>query len=277
MSKSMEFCPRCNALMFPNSKNPKVLACNCGYKSRKVSILKIKEKTQKEFYAEYKEMFNKRTKFEEFIQKKDLVLIRNEERIRGIENSRNDVSIKKAILGGEAEGLRKEFEMYKDIQLRRGIELDELNAEIKNFENHLRNLGNVNLRALEIYEKVDEEYKNLIDKFDRLKLEKDDVIIFLKRVFIKEKTEINPIAMEACLGQAEKQPTGSEKENKQMKKFLVIKPTNAGTKIRLEHLSAMRTGGEGVLALDDNLNKIINATLQKNILEPTKFDWCMLV
>ena len=97
------------------------------------------------------------------------------------------------------------------------------------------------------------------------------------RAFIKEKTEINPIAMEACLGRAEKQPTGSEKENKQMKKFLVIKPTNAGTKIRLEHLSAMRTGGEGVLALDDNLNKIINATLQKNILEPTKFDWCMLV
>ena len=139
-------------------------------------ILKIKEKTQREFYAEYKEMFNKRTKFEEFIQKKDLVLIRNEERIRGIENSRNDVSIKKAILGGEAEGLKKEFEMYKDIQLRRGIELDELNAEIKNFENHLRNLGNVNLRALEIYEKVNEEYKNLLDKFDRLKLEKDDVL-----------------------------------------------------------------------------------------------------
>jgi len=46
MSKSMEFCPRCNALMFPNSNNPKVLACNCGYKSRKVSILKIKEKTE---------------------------------------------------------------------------------------------------------------------------------------------------------------------------------------------------------------------------------------
>jgi len=139
-------------------------------------ILKIKEKTQREFYAEYKEMFNKRTKLEEFIQKKDLIFIRNEERIRGIENSRNEVSIKKAILGGEAEGLRKEFEMYKDVQLRRGIALEELNAEIKNFENHLRNLGNVNLRALEIYEKVDEEYKNLVDKFEKLKFEKDDVL-----------------------------------------------------------------------------------------------------
>jgi chromosome segregation protein len=139
-------------------------------------ILKIKEKTQKEFYAEYKEMFNKRNKCEEFIQKKDSVLIRDEERIRGIENSRNEVSIKKAVIGGEVEGLRKEFEIYKEVQLRRGIELEELNAEIKNFENMLRNLGNVNLRALEIYEKVDEEYKALLEKFDKLKLEKEDVL-----------------------------------------------------------------------------------------------------
>ncbi len=139
-------------------------------------ILKIKEKTQREFYAEYKEMFNKRTKCEEFIQKKDLVLIRNEERIRSVENYRNEVSIKRAVLGGEVEGLKKEFEMFKEVQLRRGVELEELNAEIKNFENHLRNLGNVNLRALEIYEKVDEEYKNLLEKFDKLKLEKEDVM-----------------------------------------------------------------------------------------------------
>lgn len=139
-------------------------------------ILKIKEKNQKQFYAEYKEMFNKRAKCEEYIQKKDGGLIRNEERIRAVEGKRNDVSIKKAVLGGEVEGLKKEFEQFQDVQLRRGISLTDLHAEIKNFENMLRTMGNVNLRALEIYEKVNEEYLHLTDKFGTLKLEKEDVL-----------------------------------------------------------------------------------------------------
>ncbi len=139
-------------------------------------ILKIKEKNQKQFYAEYKEMFNKRAKCEEWIQKKDSTLIRNEERIRAVEGRRNEVSIKKALLSGEVEGLKKEFEQFEEVQLRRGIALADLLAEIKNFENMLRTLGNVNLRALEIYEKVNEEYLHLMEKFGTLKLEKEDVL-----------------------------------------------------------------------------------------------------
>jgi len=139
-------------------------------------ILRIKEKNQKQFYAEYKEMFNKRAKCEEFIQKRDGVLIRNEEKIRAVEGKRNDVSIKKAVLGGEVEGLKKEFEPFQDVPLRRGIALVDLQAEIKNFETMLRTMGNVNLRALEIYEKVNEEYLHLTQKFDTLKLEKEDVL-----------------------------------------------------------------------------------------------------
>ncbi len=139
-------------------------------------ILKIKEQNQKKFYAEYKGMFAKRQKAEQYVQKKDTVLIRMEERIRSVEGRRNDVSVKKAVLGGEVEGLLKEFEQFEGVQLRRGVALQDLNGEVKRFENMLKNLGNVNLRALEIYEKVDEEYKALTEKFDTLRLEKEDVL-----------------------------------------------------------------------------------------------------
>ena len=149
-------------------------------------ILKIKEANQRKFYSEYKELFNKRTSAEKEILKKDSVVIRNEERLRAVEGKRNDVSIKKAILSGEVEGLSKEFEQYNEIQLRRGLDLPQLELEIKNFEHTLRNLGNVNLRSLEIYEKVHEEYKNLIDKFDTLKLEKEDVLKLMYEIESKK-------------------------------------------------------------------------------------------
>lgn len=82
--------------------------------------------------------------------------------------------------------------------------------------------------------------------------------------------------MEKCLGWTDKRPTDSEMKNKQMKKFLVIKPISVGKKIGIEHLTAMRTGGSGVIASDENLNKIINAEIQENISMPMKFDWSMI-
>ncbi|MAG78024.1 hypothetical protein CL616_01525, partial [archaeon] len=150
-------------------------------------ILKIKEANQRKFYSEYKSLFNKRAKSEKEIQKKDTILIRQEEKIRSQEGRRNDVSVKKAVLSGEVEGLKKEFEQYKDVQLRRSIAIEDLNAEIKNFENMLRNLGNVNLRALEIYEKVNEEYKNLLEKHEKLKAEKEDVLKLMYEIESKKK------------------------------------------------------------------------------------------
>ena len=97
-------------------------------------VLKLKEKTQREFYAEYQGMFKERTKFEKDINKLDGLLARNIERVRGVEGRKNEVSIKKAVLSGEVEGLKVEQDQYKDVQLRRGVALEVLNAEINNFE-----------------------------------------------------------------------------------------------------------------------------------------------
>lgn len=145
-------------------------------------ILKIKEKNQEQFYVEYNGLFKKREKAEEALRKLDGGLVRHEERIRAVEGRRNDVAITKAVLGGEVEGLKKEFEQFKDVPLRRGIAREDLMAEIKSFENMLRTLGNVNLRALEIYEKVEEEYTQLTEKFEKLKLEKQDVLQLMSEI-----------------------------------------------------------------------------------------------
>ncbi len=151
------------------------------------NLLKQKQQTQKKFYNEYQHLFIKRTKIEKQIQTHELQIIKNEERIIGVEERRNDFSVKKALIGGEIEGLKKEAEEYENVQLKRGISLENLQSEIKSFETQLRNMGNVNLRALEIYEKVNEEYKVLLEKYDKLKLEKEDVLQLMFEIESKKK------------------------------------------------------------------------------------------
>jgi len=156
-------------------------------KELKIS-LKEKEAEQKRFYSEYQSLFVKRTKLEKQIQKAGVDIVRQEERSRSFENRANDMSVKIALINGELEGLKKEFENHKDIPLRRGVSLGELNIEIRSFEDSLRKMGNVNLRALEIYEKVHEEYKVLLGKYDKLKLEKEDVLKLMYEIESKKKT-----------------------------------------------------------------------------------------
>ncbi|MFH0797930.1 MAG: hypothetical protein V1906_00810, partial [Candidatus Woesearchaeota archaeon] len=116
--------------------------------------LKEREMSQRKFTSEYQHLFATKEKLGKRVQQIELQAIQKEERIRGVENRGNDISVKIALMNGEMEGLNKEFLEYKDVQLRRGLSLDDLNGEIKSFEQSMRSMGNVNLRALEIYEKV---------------------------------------------------------------------------------------------------------------------------
>ncbi|MBI4447520.1 chromosome segregation protein SMC [Candidatus Woesearchaeota archaeon] len=149
--------------------------------------LKNKEGQQKNFYKEYETMYNHRKKCEEQIQKIEQQIIRNEEKSKAAIERRNDLSVKKALLSGELEGLKREFEPFKEVQLRRGIALEDLNGEIKSLEHQMKAMGGVNLRALEIYEKVDEEYKKLLEKYEKLKQEKEDVLNLMYEVESKKK------------------------------------------------------------------------------------------
>lgn len=43
------FCPKCGSLLIPKKvNNRKIMACSCGYKSKKVEELKIQESNPKE-------------------------------------------------------------------------------------------------------------------------------------------------------------------------------------------------------------------------------------
>ena len=65
--------------------------------------------------------------------------------------------------------------------------MDKLKEEIKKFEQMLQQIGNVNMRALEVYEDIRKEYEGLLDKVASLQKEKEDVLQMMYEIDSKKK------------------------------------------------------------------------------------------
>src|SRR3989344_4748376 len=144
--------------------------------------LKDNERKEKSFYSQFKVMVNKRNKLNEIIQGKENNLVRMEEQIRNVEEKKNNVSLDRAKIIAEIEGMGKEFEAFKDEKIRKNVNTDQIKYEIQRCEKDLQNMGNVNLRALEVYETLEEDYNKLTDKSEKLRLEKGDVLSMMQEI-----------------------------------------------------------------------------------------------
>jgi len=153
----------------------------------KKSRLKELLQMQKKFYSEYQGMFKKRDKLKNSISQIDMKIIKKEERARHNLEKSNDWSVRIAENEGELAGLHREQEQYKDVQLRRSISLEDLNTDIRSFEASIRSMGNVNLRALEVYERANNECKVILEKCETLKLEKEDVLSMMYEIDLQKK------------------------------------------------------------------------------------------
>ena len=58
-----------------------------------------------------------------------------------------------------------------------------------------------------------------------------------------------------------------------MRKVLMIKSKNKGELIKKQDIIARRVNGKGILPTTENLNKILNKKLKKNIKEIRKMSW----
>lgn len=167
------------------------------FASEKERLIKETEKLRKDlseseaksakFQARHKELFAKRTKLMEEVQADDEKIIRKEEQINTAEIKINNISIKKAEVAAELAGLQEEFSQYADVKLLEGVSEDQIKSEISRFERLVIEMGNVNLKALEIYDDVEKQYNELLDKKDKLGKEKDDVLKMMAEIESRKK------------------------------------------------------------------------------------------
>ncbi|MFA5141834.1 MAG: chromosome segregation protein SMC [Candidatus Woesearchaeota archaeon] len=158
-----------------------------GKKVKEVEdALKIKEKQAEEFYKKYKDLFAKRSKLSEDISKEEVKVDSFRENSRKAEIAMNTLSLEDTHVRAELSTLNAEFEQYKGVKLNDLPEAD-LKKEIEKFEKMANNMGAVNMKALEIYEKVELEYNSLLEKKTSLGREKEDVLLLINEIETKKK------------------------------------------------------------------------------------------
>jgi chromosome segregation protein len=146
-----------------------------------------KEKASKEFYAKYHQLFNKREKLGQEINKFENEIENSREKCRTNEREVNMVSLKNAEIKAKLAALSEEFEKYKDVEIFEKKPIEELKQEINKFEVMLAQMSAVNMKALEIYEEVETEYNKLMEKKDSLDTEKTDVLTLMNEIETKKK------------------------------------------------------------------------------------------
>ena len=149
--------------------------------------LKDKDKKEKEFYSQFRGLFDKRTKLSDEASKKEQKTYAVNDDVRKIEAKINSINLELARISAEIGGLAKEFEQYEGVEIDKEKSDTELTREINQFEKMVENLGAVNLRALEIYDTAEKEYKELGEKKSILEKEKLDVMSLMQEIDSKKK------------------------------------------------------------------------------------------
>ena len=159
--------------------------------------LKEKEKSAKAFYDKYKELFSKRQKLDKSIIEIEKKNEEYRDQAKTHEIKSNMLSLELTKINTEISALKEQMQEFNELIESKSEELEkkmkkqseDLKREVYNFERVLSNIGLVNLKALEIYDSVANEYNALTEKRDKLTSEKTKVLTLINEIETK-KTEM---------------------------------------------------------------------------------------
>ena len=154
---------------------------------QKTKELEQAELRSSKFKTKYRQLFEKRAELAKEIQTVEEKIIRNEEGINLIEVKMNDMLLKKGELTSDVATLKEELQQYTDIPLLKNKTEEELKEDIRRYERSAIGMGDVNMKALQVYDEVEKQYNALVEKKQKLEREKEDVMMLMGEIEGKKK------------------------------------------------------------------------------------------
>jgi len=140
------------------------------------------EEIDKKFKAQLEEkerLINEIHNYEKIVQENQIKQIE-------IESEINELRIDNAKINAEKSTLDMEFKQYENVEVIKAP-ADELTSRIARYEEELSKIGLVNMRALEVYDKIKAEYEEIEKKLQKLEEEKFCILKIIGEVDKKKK------------------------------------------------------------------------------------------
>jgi len=148
--------------------------------------LNVKQEDQELIEKKFKKMISEKQDLQE--ENHNIGLKINGFQVQGnlIEQEINGFKIDKARVNAELSSVDQEFKEYGEVELIKDS-VEELSRKLKSYEDQLIELGNVNLRALEVYDNVKKEYEEIESKVKILEEEKGGILKVISEIDKKKK------------------------------------------------------------------------------------------
>ena len=159
--------------------------------------LEEKEKEEQEIEKKYHKLLEKKTEIEKEIHKQNIALFEARNNISNTENKINNLKIELARIDAEKQNLEIDFSAYQGIETI-NLPVYILEEKLNQAKIALQSIGSVNLRALEVYDKVKEDYEEISEKASVIEKEKLEILKIIeeidkkkRRTFVRTLNDIN--------------------------------------------------------------------------------------
>jgi len=218
----------------------------------KQDIVEKKEEQAEILKKKYQKMFEQKNLLQDKVRALESEMMKEQNEKRLFEAEINNLNIQKAQNSGKIETLKEELVEFDGVEFI-NLPVDKLREKLQISEMTLVRIGNVNLKALEVYDDIKAEYEKIKDKVEQLEKEKEEILNIIeqidkkkKKVFSNTLQEVNKTFSENFSSLSSKGIVSLEPQNK--KEFFdggldIIVKVGAGKYFDITSLS----GGEQTL------------------------------
>jgi chromosome segregation protein len=145
------------------------------------------EAKEKEFHSKFRGLFDRRQELSDEIKERENTIVEKQKDVRELEKKKNNLSVEKAEVKGSLEGILEELKEYDEVEPYTSKDQEQIENEVEEFEKMTEDLGNVNMKALDMYDQVKHEYENLLEKKDTLQEEREEVLVMINKIDSRKK------------------------------------------------------------------------------------------
>jgi chromosome segregation protein len=145
-----------------------------------------KEIEEQKLYEKSQKFFDLRNELQDQQKVIETEIIGHQHTIRNFEDKINHNKIQLAQTKAQIESLDSELTQYKEVE-KLSLSTEELKERLQKSQFRMSRLGNVNLRALEIFEKVEEQVQLIEEKVKTIESEKEEIEKIIQEIDKKKK------------------------------------------------------------------------------------------